>query len=185
MLPCSLLNECAEAVSGLSSALERVRLAVEGDSAASTARLVQVGAALLTAKGSLEVATQLALPRNDAFRLARGSFQLAFGVGKTVLAAEVAASGPAELEIEGTMGSTELLLLLISVVLSIGWLVPDRRREGPSELSTDYNAALFVALAPFEARLAWLADVADAALACYPPGGKPGGCWLRCCAAFL
>jgi hypothetical protein len=132
--------------------------------------------ALLTVQGSLAVARRLALPRNDAFRLARGFLQLAFGAGEAVLTAMVATLRPAAMQRGWDLRSVDLLRLLLSIVVAIGCLVPDSNSEDTSEQSAPYISRLFAALAPRdESRLAWLAAIADAALACYPPGGKHGG----------
>jgi hypothetical protein len=168
--------ECAEALSGLDTALQQSWLSLDGDAIVSVTGQNQMVAALNTITGCLLFARHLQLSRNDAFRVAKGFLQLAFGSGQAALAAAAEAARAAAPNRHLEAHVSMLLTSSTWVVFTAGRLLP--ARQHPSAQGEQPESSCYSMAARAESWLPWLATVADAMLLCYTPPGKTGaGCW--------
>jgi hypothetical protein len=168
--------DCAEALSGLDTALKEGQLSLAGNAVASFPVQNQLLAALITIKGCTLFTARLQLPRNDAFRVAQGFLQLAFGSGQAALAAAAEAARAAAPDRRAEAHVCKLLTSSILAVVSTGTLLPAGHNLSARDGQSD-SPCYFMAVRA-ESWVPWLATVADAMLLCYTPPGKAGQGWL-------
>jgi hypothetical protein len=168
--------DCAEALSGLDTALKEGQLSLAGNAVASFPVQNQLLAALITIKGCTLFTARLQLPRNDAFRVAKAFLQLAFGSGQAALAAAVEAARAAAPDRRAGAHLCKLLTSSNWAVFSAGYLLPDS--QNPSAQGEQSGFPCYSMAARAESWVPWLATAADAMLLCYTPPGKAGQGWL-------